>query len=35
VQEKVRNALAQHELPALSVNVTLTGYDRITKRELS
>jgi hypothetical protein len=35
VREKVRNALAQHELPALSVNVTLTGYDRITKRELS
>jgi hypothetical protein len=35
VQEKVRSALTQHELPRLPVNVTLTGYDRKTKRELS
>jgi hypothetical protein len=35
VQHKIRKALTQHQLPALPVNVTLTGYDRTTKRELS
>jgi hypothetical protein len=35
VQERVREALGRHDLPALPVNVTLTGYDRATKRELA
>ena len=35
VQERVREALGEHELPNLPVNVTLTGYDRTTKRELA
>jgi hypothetical protein len=35
VHQKVRNALTQHELPNLPVNVTLIGYDRTTKRELA
>jgi hypothetical protein len=35
VQERVRAAMEQQDLPALPVNVTLTGYDRKTKRELS
>jgi hypothetical protein len=35
VQERVRTELARHELPSLAVNVTLTGYDRQTRRELS
>lgn len=34
VQGAVREALAQHELPALPVNVTLTGIDRTTRRSL-
>ncbi len=34
VQGAVREALAQHELPALTVNVTLTGIDRPTRRDL-
>jgi hypothetical protein len=28
------DAVAQHELPAIAVNVTLTGYDRRQRREL-
>jgi hypothetical protein len=35
VHQRVRVQLEQHELPSLPVNVTLTGYDRQTKRELS
>ena len=35
VQERVRAGLAAHDLPSLPVNVTLTGYDRQTRRELS
>ncbi len=35
VHERVRAELARHELPSLPVNVTLTGYDRQTRRELS
>jgi hypothetical protein len=35
VHERVQAALARHELPGLAVNVTLTGYDRQTRRELS
>jgi hypothetical protein len=35
VQERVRAALGEHDLPDLPVNVTLTGYDRATKRELA
>ncbi len=35
VHERVRADLARHELPSLPVNVTLTGYDRQTRRELS
>jgi hypothetical protein len=35
VQERVRAALGEHDLPNLPVNVTLTGYDRATKRELA
>jgi len=34
VQGAVREALAQHDLPALPVNVTLTGIDRTTRRDL-
>jgi hypothetical protein len=33
-QQRVVDALGQHELPAMPVNVTLTGYDRKHKREL-
>jgi len=33
-QQRVVHALEQHELPAMPVNVTLTGYDRRNKREL-
>ena len=35
VQRRVSLALQTHGLPALPVNVTLTGYDRQTTRELS
>jgi hypothetical protein len=35
VQRRVSSALEQHGLPELPVNVTLTGYDRPTTRELS
>ena len=35
VHERVQDELARHELPGLPVNVTLTGYDRQTRRELS
>lgn len=35
VQGAVREALAEHELPAMPVNVTLTGIDRPTRRDLS
>jgi hypothetical protein len=27
-QQRVAHALEQHELPAMAVNITLTGYDR-------
>lgn len=33
-QERVVEALADHELPTMPVNVTLTGYDRRDRREL-
>jgi hypothetical protein len=33
-QQRVAAALAQHELPPMPVNVTLTGYDRRYRREL-
>jgi hypothetical protein len=32
---RVRSELGRHELPELAVNVTVTGYDRKTRRELS
>jgi hypothetical protein len=35
VQRRVIAALDEHGLPSLPVNVTLTGYDRQTTRELS
>jgi hypothetical protein len=35
VQHRVAASLQEHGLPALPVNVTLTGYDRQTTRELS
>jgi hypothetical protein len=35
VHRRVRSELARHDLPSLPVNVTLTGYDRQTRRELS
>jgi hypothetical protein len=35
VQHRVAESLQEHGLPALPVNVTLTGYDRPTTRELS
>jgi hypothetical protein len=35
VQARVRDALEVHGLPTFPVNVTLTGYDRSTKRELA
>ncbi len=35
VRERVQADLATHELPNLPVNVTLAGYDRQTRRELS
>jgi hypothetical protein len=34
-QHRVTAALAQHGLPTLPVNVTLTGYDRRHRRELN
>jgi hypothetical protein len=34
VHERVRTELQRHELPSLPVNVTLTGYDRQTRREV-
>src|SRR5436190_4598578 len=33
-QRRVVDALEQHELPAMPVNVTLTGYDRRQRREI-
>jgi hypothetical protein len=33
-QTRVAQALEQHELPVMRVNVTLTGYDRSNRREL-
>jgi hypothetical protein len=35
VHQRVRSELERHDLPSLPVNVTLTGYDRQTRRELS
>ncbi len=35
VQRRVSADLHRHQLPSLPVNVTLTGYDRKTRRELS
>jgi hypothetical protein len=35
VHQRVGTELERHELPSLPVNVTLTGYDRQTRRELS
>jgi hypothetical protein len=35
VRARVRSDLDRHDLPALPVNVTLTDYDRKTRRELS
>jgi len=35
VRARVSTDLERHELPSLPVNVTLTGYDRKTRRELS
>jgi hypothetical protein len=35
VHRRVGAELERHELPSLPVNVTLTGYDRQTRRELS
>ena len=35
VRDRVRADLKRHELPDLPVNVTLTGFDRKTRRELS
>jgi hypothetical protein len=35
VHKRVAAALDHHELPELPVNVTVAGYDRTTKRELS
>lgn len=34
VHQRVRSELERHDLPGLPVNVTLTGYDRQTRREL-
>ena len=34
VQRRVRETLDRHELPSLPVTVTLTGFDRKTRREL-
>lgn len=33
-QERVAQALAQHQLPTMPVNITLTGYDGRRRREL-
>jgi len=33
-QRRVADALKQHELPSMPVNITLTGYDRRHRREL-
>jgi hypothetical protein len=35
VQRNVRSGLARHGLPTVPVNVTLTAYDRSSKRELN
>jgi hypothetical protein len=35
VHQRVRTDLERHDLPTLPVNVTLTGYDQTTRRELS
>ncbi len=34
VRSRVRQALGDHDLPVLTVDVTLTGFDRKTRREL-
>lgn len=34
-QERAREALAEHGVPAAAVNVTFAGFDRSTRRELS
>lgn len=33
-QQRVADALEQHDLPAMPINITLTGYDRRQRREL-
>lgn len=35
VRQRIRADLERHELTSLPVNITLTGYDRKTRRELS
>ncbi len=35
VRHRVKSSLTIHDLSAMPVNVTLTGYDRKTKRELA
>jgi hypothetical protein len=35
VHQRVRSELERHDLPSFPVNVTLTSYDRQTRRELS
>jgi len=35
VRQRIRSDLERHEMTSLPVNVTLTGYDRKTRRELS
>jgi hypothetical protein len=35
VHQRVRSDLERHDLPSLPVNVTLTGYDRPIRRELT
>ena len=35
VRTRVRRALGDHDLPVVTVDVTLTGFDRKTRRELS
>jgi hypothetical protein len=33
-QRRAADAIERHELPALPINVTLSGYDRRHRREL-
>ena len=35
VQRSVSSGLERHGLPTVPVNVTMTGYDRSSKRELN